>query len=56
MKKIPRALVNSTMAALLAFTLLTALLSAQDMSHVEVFGGYQFAKFSDGNIPGETER
>jgi len=36
------------MAALLASALLTAPLFAQDTSHVEVFGGYQFAKFSDG--------
>ena len=47
MKKISWALLLSTMAALLAFTLLTTPLSAQDTSHVEVFGGYQFAKFSD---------
>lgn len=48
MKKISWALLISTIAALLGFTLLTAPLSAQDMSHVEVSGGYQFTKFSDG--------
>lgn len=48
MKKLSGALVISTMVALLALTLLTAPLSAQDASHVEVSGGYQFAKFSDG--------
>lgn len=48
MNKIPWALLTSTIAALLGLTLLIAPLSAQDTSHVEVSGGYQFAKFSDG--------
>jgi hypothetical protein len=48
MQKLSGALVISTMAALLALTLLTTPLSAQDTSHIEVCGGYQFAKFSNG--------
>lgn len=48
MRKISWAFLTSTIAVLLGLTLLIAPLSAQDASHVEVSGGYQFAKFSDG--------